>query len=195
MTQNLLLHCKGKTSRNVSESIKKNIQKRVSGDKRKTLVPCMRFCSLSAVRARCSFALKRLLFRKAFGLRFSASVISPEPLLFLSATFFLAAFLPDFFFLWAAPAGCEQAVRLLLVDTDRGAARLFILHSLAGSEGAHQSMLNEVWHVVVTQVRWGMCWQSLWHVLIDFCTCLLPHAGLGSVSTSPKWLYIGTVLH
>lgn len=62
----------------------------------------MRFCSLSAVRARCSFALKRDLFRKALGLRFISSVISPEALFFLSATFFLAAFLPDFFFLCAA---------------------------------------------------------------------------------------------
>lgn len=67
----------------------------------------MRFCSLSAVRARCSFALKRDLFRKALGLRFISSVISPEALFFLSATFFLAAFLPDFFFLCAAENRCN----------------------------------------------------------------------------------------
>lgn len=36
--------------------------------------PCMRFCSFSALRMRCSLALLRDLFRKAFGLRFISAV-------------------------------------------------------------------------------------------------------------------------
>ena len=46
--------------------------------------PCMRFCSFSALRMRCSLALLRDLFKKAFGLRFISAVgASSLPLSFL----------------------------------------------------------------------------------------------------------------
>ena len=76
----------------------------------------MRFCSLSAVRARCSLARPRDLFVKAFGLRAISAAEGPSPspaarLRLPSAdAFFLATFLPAFFFL-CAPCSA-MAVRL-----------------------------------------------------------------------------------